>query len=187
MDNDSQKGARKEEGMSKQSEQQLITWMNEYGNDILRLCYTYVHNWQTAEDLTQDTFIKVFKCCEQYRGDANIRTYIYAIAINTCKDYIGSWKYKKVVISNTFQQLLTSKQTVEYVIEQKSAQEELVDLIEKLAPKYKDVLLLFYYAEYSLQEISESLHIPVNTVKTRLKRAREQLKGFFEEGGRFDA
>lgn len=182
MNNYSQKGARREELMTKQREQQqLITWMNEYGNDILRLCYTYVQNWQTAEDLTQDTFFKVYKYYDQYRGEAHIKTYIYAVAINICKDYLSSWKYKKVVISNTFQQFLTTKQTVENVVEQKSEKQELVELIEKLAPKYKDVLLLFYFAECSLQEISEALHIPVNTVKTRLKRAREQLKGLLEE------
>ena len=182
MNNYSQKGARREELMTKQREQQqLNTWMNEYGNDILRLCYTYVHNWQTAEDLTQDTFLKVYKYYDQYRGEAHIRTYIYAVAINICKDYLSSWKYKKVVISNTFQQFLTTKQTVENVVEQKSEKQELVELIENLAPKYKDILLLFYFAECSLQEISEALHIPVNTVKTRLKRAREQLKGLLEE------
>ena len=74
-----------------------------------------------------------------------------------------------------------SIQTVENVVEQKSEKQELVELIENLAPKYKDILLLFYFAECSLQEISEALHIPVNTVKTRLKRAREQLKGLLEE------
>lgn len=85
--------------------------MNEYGNTILRLCYTYVHDWQIAEDLTQETFLKINKHYENYRGDAQIKIYIFAIAINVCKDYVGSWKYKKVMVSNTFQQLLKSDDT----------------------------------------------------------------------------
>ena len=168
--------------MDEQREQLLTEWMDAYGNHILRLCYTYVHNWQTAEDLTQETFIKLYRHHNDYRGDAQIKTYIFAIAINVCKDYISSWKYKKVLITNTFHQFLKTKETTESAVVLQSEKEQLVTKIEQLAPKYKDVLLLFYYADYSLQEISEVLDLPVNTVKTRLKRARGQLKDLLEDG-----
>lgn len=168
--------------MDEQRERLLTEWMDAYGNDILRLCYTYVHSWQTAEDLAQETFIKLYRHFTDFRGEAQIKTYIYAIAINVCKDYISSWRYKKVLISNTFQQVLKTKETTESKVVQQSEKEQLVAKIEQLAPKYKDVLLLFYYADYSLQEISEVLDLPVNTVKTRLKRARGQLKDLLEDG-----
>ncbi len=168
--------------MDEHRERLLTEWMDAYGNDILRLCYTYVHSWQTAEDLTQETFIKLYRHYTDFRGEAQIKTYIYAIAINVCKDYISSWKYKKVLISTSFQQLLKTKETTESAVVLQSEKEQLVAKIEQLAPKYKDVILLFYYADYSLQEISEVLGLPVNTVKTRLKRAREQLKGLLEDG-----
>ena len=173
--------------MDEKSERILTQWMDAYGNQILRLCYTYVKNWQTAEDLTQETFIKVYCHQKDYRGESHIKTYIYAIAINVCKDYLSSWKYKKVLVSNTFFAVLKTKETAESEVVQQSEKEQLVAKIEQLAPKYKDVLLLFYYAEYSLQEISETLGLPINTVKTRLKRSREQLKGLLEEGVHTDA
>ena len=169
--------------MDEQREQLLTEWMDTYGNEILRLCYTYVYSWQTAEDLTQETFIKLYRHYTDFRAEAHIKTYIYAIAINVCKDHISSWKYKKVLISNAFQPFLKTKETTETAVVLQSEKEQLVAKIEQLAPMSKDVLLLFYYAEYTLQEISEALDLPVNTVKTRLKRAREQLKGLLEDGG----
>ena len=59
----------------------------------------------------------------------------------------------------------------------------LVAAIEKLSTKYKDVLLLFHFADFSLKEVSEALHIPENTVKTRLRRARKMVGLTLEEGG----
>lgn len=168
-------------------EQELENYMQQYGDDVLRLCYTYVHNWQTAEDLTQDTFIKLYKYTDAFRGEAAMKTYIFKIAINVCNSYVTSWKYKKVVISNSFQKILNSKEDVEKQVVVKSEQLEIVQAIESLAPKYKDVLLLFYYAEMSLHEISETLQMPINTVKTRLSRARSLLKNRLEEGGQCHA
>lgn len=164
-------------------EQQLADYMQHYGDDILRLCYTYVHNWQTAEDLTQDTFIKVYKYAHSYRGEATMKTYIYRIAINVCNSYVQSWKFKKTVVTNSFQKLLTAKQSVERTIVARNEAEILVQAIEQLSPKYKDVLLLYYYADMPIQQVSEALELPVNTVKTRLSRARQALKEQLLKGG----
>lgn len=163
-------------------EQELESYMQQYGDEILRLCYTYVHNWQTAEDLTQDTFMKLYTYADAFRGDASIKTYIYRIAINVCNSYLASWKFKKVVISNSFHKLLKAKDEVAHLVVENEEAYELVKAIERLAPKYKDVLLLFYYADMSIAEISKVLNMPVNTVKTRLSRARGLLKNVLQEG-----
>ena len=130
--------------------------MQQYGDDILRLCYTYVHNWQTAEDLTQETFIRFYKYSHSFRADATYKTYLFRIAINVCKDYGMSWKHTKVIISHAFQKLLKGSANVEQQIVQKRESEQLVATIERLPPKYKDVLLLYYFAEMSLQEIADA-------------------------------
>lgn len=167
-------------------EEQLIKAMDVYGDYIVRLCYTYVRNWLTAEDLAQETFIKYYRALPKFRQEASIKTYLYRIAVNVCHDYLASWKYKRVTISNAFQKLLRTEKTTEQIVIQQSEDEALIEAIEKLAPKYKDVLVLYHYIEMSLDEVSETLKLPLNTVKTRLRRARQKLAVSLQEGEAFD-
>lgn len=172
--------------MEAQQEQNLQQVMQAYGDDILRLCYTYVHNWQTAEDMTQETFLKFYRASGQFRNESSVKTYLFRIAINVCKTYISSWKFQKIQLSNTFAALLKGKENVEQQVIEKDEQQKLVQKIEQLPTKYKDVILLYHYAELPVSDVAEALNLPVNTVKTRLRRAREQLKLKIEEGVEFD-
>ena len=159
----------------KKRQQMLVDAMDTYGDYIVRLCYTYVRNWQTAEDLAQETFLKFYEALPKYRAEASVKTYIFRVAVNCCHNYLGSWKYKKVHISNMFQQLLTSHSTPEQQLLAQSDNEQLVRAIEALPTKYKDVIVLFHFAQLSLQDCAYALKLPVNTVKTRLRRARQLL------------
>ena len=170
--------------MDEQTKDSLLTEaMNEYGDYLVQLCYTYVLNWQTAEDLAQETFIRYYNNLPKFRGEASVKTYLFRIAVNVCKDYLSSWKYKKVHISEIFQKLLKSEDTPEKQAIKHDEQAQLVKGIEGLQTKYKDVLLLFHFGEMTLEEVSFALNIPVNTVKTRLRRARRTLGIALEEGG----
>lgn len=170
--------------MNEQTKDTLLTEaMNEYGDYLVQLCYTYVRNWHTAEDLAQETFIRYYNTLPKFRGEASLKTYLFRIAVNVCKDYLGSWKYKKVHISQLFQKLLRSDDTPEKQAILHDEQAHLVHKIESLPTKYKDVLILFHFGEITLEEVSFALNIPVNTVKTRLRRARKILGITLEEGG----
>lgn len=149
--------------------------MDLHGDELLRLCYTYVRNWQTAEDLTQEAFLKLYEALPHFRGEASVKTYVYRIAINCCHNYLKSWKHKKVVVTTLMQQWLTTEKTPETELLKEQQHAHLMTLIENLSPKYKDVLLLYHFAEFSLEQCSEALTLPVNTIKTRLRRARQQL------------
>ncbi|KYG91440.1 sigma-70 family RNA polymerase sigma factor [Metasolibacillus sp. FSL H7-0170] len=166
----------------KQHDELLQQAMDAYGDYLVRLIYTYVHNWQTAEDLTQETFIRYYRSLSKYRHEATVKTYLYRIAINVTHDYLMSWKHKKVIVSEVFQKWLKTAQTPELEVLQKDEQQQLVHAIENLPRKYKDVIVLFHFAEFSLDESSKVLKIPVNTVKTRLRRARHMLGQVLEEG-----
>lgn len=161
--------------LDEQREAKLTEAMDLYGDYVVQLCYTYVRNWQTAEDLAQDTFIKYYEALPKFRGEASVKTYIFRIAVNTCHNYLTSWKHRKVHISQLFQKLLTSNDTPESRVVYMSEQHALVGAIEALPTKYKDVLVLYHFAELSLQDISLCLKLPINTVKTRLRRARQTL------------
>ncbi|WP_449442950.1 sigma-70 family RNA polymerase sigma factor [Ureibacillus acetophenoni] len=169
-----------------EQEERLKEAMDEYGDYIVRLCYTYVRNWLTAEDLAQEAFIKYYRALPKFRQESSVKTYLYRIAVNVCHDYLASWKYKRVTITNAFQKLLRTEKTTEQIVLQQSEDETLVEAIEKLTPKYKDVLVLYHYIELSLEEVSETLNLPINTVKTRLRRARQKLAITLQEGEGLD-
>ena len=74
--------------------------MNKYGQEILQLVYSYVNNKEVAEDLAQDIFVKCYKSLHTYKGKSKLRTWLWRIAINHCKDYIKSWYRTKVIVTD---------------------------------------------------------------------------------------
>lgn len=151
--------------------------MTRHGQDILRLVYSYVNSKELAEDLTQDIFVKCYKSLHTYKGKSSLRTWLWRIAINHCKDFLKSWYNKNVVISEeepiTHQ---TTKEMVEEVVIQKEEDDQLMAAIMTLPIKYREVIYLFYYEELLIKEIAVVTGASVNTVKTRLRRAKELLK-----------
>ena len=151
--------------------------MNRYGQDILRLVYSYVKDREIAEDLTQDIFVKCYKSLHTYRGKSKLRTWLWRIAINHCKDFLKSWYNKNVItIDNESTQNRTKKEMVEQVIIRKEEDTELITSIMLLPIKYREVIYLFYYEELLIKEIAVVIEASANTVKTRLRRAKELLK-----------
>ncbi len=69
--------------------------MNKYGQEVLQLVYSYVNNKEVAEDVTQDIFVKCYKSLHTYKGKSDVKTWLWRIAINQCKDYIKSWYNKR--------------------------------------------------------------------------------------------
>lgn len=82
------------------SNREMNELMDTYSGYLLQISYTYVKNWATAEDLVQESFIKFFKSYGQFREEATVKTYLTRIAINTCHDYLRSWKNKTQIFSN---------------------------------------------------------------------------------------
>jgi RNA polymerase sigma-70 factor, ECF subfamily len=156
--------------------------MNQYGQEILQLTYSYVNNKAIAEDLTQDIFVKCYKSLHTYSGKSKLRTWLWRIAINHCKDFHRSWYNKNVIIAGEeMPSNGTKKELVEQAVIQKEEDDELISAIMTLPIKYREVIYLFYYEEMPLKEIATVTDTGVNTVKTRLRRAKELLKERLEE------
>jgi RNA polymerase sigma-70 factor, ECF subfamily len=151
--------------------------MNKYGQEILQLVYSYVNNKQVAEDLTQDIFVKCYKSFHTYSGKSKVRTWLWRIAINHCKDFLKSWYNKNVVITGEEPvNHMTKKEMVEQVVIQKEEDDELISVLMTLPIKYREVIYLFYYQELPIKEIAVLTDVGDNTVKTRLRRAKELIK-----------
>lgn len=166
-----------DEIMLDEREQIIDQLMDEYGDDILHLVYTYVKNRATAEDLTQEIFIKCYEKLNQFNQQATIKTWVYRIASNHCKDYLRSWHYRKITLSDKILDYIPSKsKQVEEEIITNSEENILTNAVMNLPLKYREVVFLHYYEELSLAEISKITTVNINTIKTRLKRAKELLK-----------
>ncbi|MFS0777573.1 sigma-70 family RNA polymerase sigma factor [Neobacillus sp. 3P2-tot-E-2] len=151
--------------------------MQEYSDDILHLVYTYVKNRTTAEDLTQEIFLKCYEKLNQFNQQATLKTWVYRIASNHCKDYLRSWHYRKITLSDIILDYIPSKsKQVEEEIIANSEENILTNAVMNLPLKYREVVFLHYYEELSLAEISKITTVNINTIKTRLKRAKELLK-----------
>ena len=166
-------------------ERQFEALVEQHGDYILRLCYTYTKDWQIAEELTQDTFLRFFKASARFRGDANERTYLYRIAVNRCKSFMVTWRYKQLFFGKLSRRIESTAQVAQ-LVEAADERRALYEKIEKLPMKYREVLLLFHYMEMTTKDISVVLGVSENTVKTRLRRARIQLGEMLGEEGMLD-
>ncbi|PGB02311.1 sigma-70 family RNA polymerase sigma factor [Bacillus toyonensis] len=156
--------------------------MNKYGQEVLQLVYSYVNNKEVAEDLTQDIFVKCYKSLHTYKGNSNLKTWLWRIAINHCKDYIKSWYNKKVIVTEgEFTYIGSQKESVEQTVIQNAEDRRLASAVMNLPIKYREVICLFYYEELSIKEIAIVIEVKENTIKTRLKKAKELLKKGLEE------
>ncbi|MEO0292830.1 MAG: RNA polymerase sigma factor [candidate division WOR-3 bacterium] len=145
--------------------EQIFLDYNEY---IYKYIYGMVQNRAEAEDLLQDTFIKVIKA--QNTDVKNWKNYLLTIARNTVYDH---WRKKKNKISLDFLKLKERKKDIELRLDIEKG-------IRKLSPKLKEVLVLREINQLEYKEIAEILGIEKGTVKSRLNRAREELKNFLE-------
>ncbi|WP_186575977.1 sigma-70 family RNA polymerase sigma factor [Aquibacillus kalidii] len=158
-------------------EQIIDQLMQAYSEGILYLVFTYVKNRTTAEDLTQEIFIKCYEKLDQFNHQASIKTWVYRIASNHCKDYLRSWHYRKIKLDEKMWDHIPSKsKQVEEEIIAKNQETSLSRAIMALPIKYREVVFLHYYEDLTLAEISKVTTININTIKTRLKRAKELLK-----------
>ncbi|MGY0693738.1 sigma-70 family RNA polymerase sigma factor [Virgibacillus sp. FSP13] len=151
--------------------------MNKYGQEILQLVYSYVNNKAVAEDLTQDIFVKCYRSLNTYKGKSKLRTWLWRIAINQCKDYLKSW-YNKNVTTTENESVYSGcqKESVEQTVIQNDEDQRLASVVMNLPIKYREVIYLFYFEELPIKEIAVVIEVKENTVKTRLRRAKELLK-----------
>jgi RNA polymerase sigma-70 factor, ECF subfamily len=149
----------------------------------LRLIITYVKRNNIAEDLLQEVFVKVYKNLNRFQGDSSIRTWIFSIAINQCRDYTRSAYYRYIYLSEKISSITkgNAKSPEEIFIEQ-FGNHLLTMEIMKLPLKYREVIFLYYYQELKVREMAVVLNVNENTIKSRLVRAKNILKNQYQEG-----
>ncbi|MFT8319702.1 MAG: sigma-70 family RNA polymerase sigma factor [Bacillus sp. (in: firmicutes)] len=157
-------------------DQLLVNAMDEYGYYLFRLAYAFVKDKEKAEDIIQEVFIRYYLHLEQFEGRSSIKTYLYRMTVNECRNYFKSWNYRKTELSHIASIFLVNKQTPEEEYLKQESIGYMIELLNKLPQKYKEVLWLHYYAELTVVEIGEVLNCSTNTIKTRLARGRKKAR-----------
>lgn len=155
-------------------QEQLESIMHEFSGHLLRLAYFYTKNRHAAEDIVQEVFIKFASSDYEERGQ--LRAYLTTMTVNRSKDYLKSWAYKKIQLESKWW-MKTSDRDHLVQLEERS---QIGAAILKLPLKYREPILLYYYEEMSVGQVASILQLPENTVKTRLKRGRDQLRPVLE-------
>ncbi|MBR6569876.1 MAG: sigma-70 family RNA polymerase sigma factor [Clostridia bacterium] len=142
-----------------------------YGDDMLRLCLSYLGDRQLAEDAFQETFLKAWKAMDAFRGESSPKTWLASIAVNTCRDMLRTGWLRMLRKSQPIETLLDlpSDENVRETSPVRAA-------VLGLPGMYREVILLYYDQNMTLKDIAALLHLSVNTVSTRLRRARKQLE-----------
>ncbi|WP_449537840.1 sigma-70 family RNA polymerase sigma factor [Ferdinandcohnia sp. Marseille-Q9671] len=155
-----------------------------YGQDLKRIAFMYVNDLTICEDIIQDVFISCYKKISSFRNESQYKTWLIRITINKCKDYQRKWSFRNLIYMPIMEPFMKSNETGAEDVYLKSVESnQIVEAFSKLSPIYKDILILFYYQDLSVEEISQIKKVKVNTVKARLTRGRFQLKNILVKEG----
>ena len=167
--------------------------LGRYRDAVFFLLLKMVHSKDDAEDLTMEAFGKAFKKLDQYTPEFAFSTWLFKIATNNCIDFLRRKKNKNTVsIDKPIEQeegndltrsLKADDLDPEEVMLNKQKSEMLHLIVDKLKPRYKQLVELRYFEELAYEEISQKLNLPLGTVKAQLFRARDLLLNIVKETG----
>lgn len=158
--------------------------MTRYRDSVYFMLLKMVNNKDDAEDLTIEAFGKAFKRLEQYAPNYAFSTWLFKIATNNCIDFIRRKKANTFSIDAPISDGDGDELNIELRSGNLDPEENMIklqkeklmrDVVEKLKPRYRQLVVMRYFQELSYEEIAEQLDLPLGTVKAQLFRAREFL------------
>lgn len=152
------------------SYEQVSAAVDKYSDMVRRICFLYLKNYSDVEDVFQEVFLKFMLHIDEFDNEQHEKAWLCRVAYIQCKDLLKSSWRKKVVSINDIE--------IQYETEQQS---EMISVIMKLPPNYRQVLYLHYYEQMTIPEISEILKQNENTVYTHLRRAKSKLRNILKE------
>jgi RNA polymerase sigma-70 factor (ECF subfamily) len=165
------------------------TLVNERSGEVFALLFRLTEDSEEARDLTQETFLRAFQGIGKFRGDADLRTWLYRIAINQARNRWRWWRRRRKDVtvsidapvgdhSETFASTLRADQSSNPETESIAREREarLLQALRAIGSTYREAVILRDIEGLSYEEIASALEITVGTVKSRLSRGREELR-----------
>ncbi len=141
--------------------------VEKYADRVTRICFVNLENRADAEDAWQNVFLKLFKAKKLWnKPDEELRKWLVTVTLNECRDI-----KRKLFRRNHYD---IEELQITYT---EDFNKDLINEIRSLPRKYREIIELYYFEGYSISEISDILSEKENTIKSRLKRGRELLKG----------
>lgn len=144
--------------------------LNDYGNSILRMAYSYLHNRSDAEDILQETLIRYLQTTPELNSPAHEKAWLLKVAANLSKNRID---YNRIRQTDELEETL--------VAEKREDLRFVWEAVRALPDKYREVIHLFHYEGCTTAEIARILDCKEATVRTNLRRGRQQLKEILKE------
>jgi len=151
-------------------DEELSLIMDRYGDSILRLAYSYLHNMQDAEDILQDTLIRYIQKTPEFNGEEHRRAWLLRTAANLSKNRVDYNSVRE-----------TSELNEELIAEEREDLAFVWDAVKALPEKYRVAIHLFYQEGLKTAEIAQVLDEKEATVRSHLARGREKLKEILKE------
>lgn len=155
----------------------LQTWIDRYGDGLLRLCLLQLGDYALAEDAVQETFMRAYRAYDRFEGRSSVKTWLTAIAVNVCRSLRRSaWRRRTVSLEDLGDLPAPPGELPDYTVS---------DAVMQLPPPLREVLLMHELQGMKLREIAQARHVPLATVSSRLRRAKQRLRRDLE-GWYFD-
>jgi len=172
------------------NEKAFASLLNRYRDSIYFMLLKMVNNASDAEDLTIEAFGKAFRSLESYTPNFAFSTWLFKIATNNCIDFIRKKQASPSIIDQGSDEM--DSYTVNIQSDMPDPEEALInrqkfaqlrEVVSQLKPRYKNLIELRYYKEYSYEEISKELDLPIGTIKAQLFRAKTLLYNILNKTG----
>jgi len=148
--------------------------MRRFGDKVVKIAYYHVRDRYMAEDICQEVFLRVYKNLDNFCRDSTYFTWIYRITVNLCRDYRASAYFRRILPWHGWD--TEDMQGNDERLFEEAEGGEIFRKVMDLPLKYRTVLALYYFEEFTSPEIARMLNIKEDTVRARLSRGRKMLK-----------
>jgi len=166
------------------NEDAIEAFVRQYEQDVFRLALSIVNDATEAHEITQETFIAALKSLHAYQEKKSLRAWLYTIGLNLSRSHLRKRRLVERLrntLINIFQVDAQKQSSPEEVAIQNEKETLIWEALNKLAERYRMVVVLRYFHELSITEISEILSINEGTVHSRLHTARQRMKNALEQ------
>ena len=140
-------------------------YFNRYKDNLFAIGFNYFKNSVDADDVVQETFLKLFRSQIDFESEAHIRNWLIRVAINECK---------RVSLSSWFKKKISWEEYADNLSFEDPEESQVFAAVMQLPQKYRKVIHLYYYEDYSTEESGDVLGISQTAVTTQLARGREK-------------
>lgn len=151
--------------------------IDQYRNNIRKIISSMTGSQN--EDIEQEVYIRTWKNINKYKENGKFKSWVSTITANLCRDYMKSSYFRHSQNTLTEEddliQIKDERESIEDTFIRKQRQKRIMDAIDALKPKFKEVIIMYEMQDMSYEEISEKLKCPVGTIRSRLFNARKEL------------